>query len=223
VTKTTNSNTDSGVWSYSRLKEAEKCPKAFMERYIKRSVPYVEGEAQRYGNEVHRAMQLYIGHGRSLPEHLRQFSHFGNFDLTDREEIFTELELGITRENKHCGFYADDCFFRGKVDLVLADDKLACLFDWKTGKPYEDDDELQLHAMLVKARFPEVKHWRGWFVWLRENRLGQEHTLSPGKTFGKLVKRVEALDITDDTPRKNNLCPWCPVASCKHFQGGQGR
>jgi hypothetical protein len=211
------------VWSFTALKEAEKCPKAFHERYIAKTVPYVETKAMRDGKEVHTAFESRIRDGVPFPTHL---SHLDLYvpDVSDPDiDFFTEYELGADRDFHSVNFHDRDVYIRGKLDFVMMDRDLACLFDWKTGKVYEDDDELQFHGALLKARHPSIKHWRGWYVWLRERRVGQEHVLSPARTFQRIAERIAIIDPNNQLAHPNKLCPWCPVSSCAHFTGEKGR
>jgi hypothetical protein len=59
------------------------------------------------------------------------------------------------------------------------------------------------------------------YIWLKEKRVGDVHTLSPGQTFHKLVERVKAVE-TGDVAKRNKLCNWCDLTSCKHWTGKKG-
>ena len=45
-------------WSHSALKDYEGCPKRYQEVKVLKNFPFTETEATRYGNEVHKALEL---------------------------------------------------------------------------------------------------------------------------------------------------------------------
>jgi len=201
-------------WAFTKLKEAEKCGRSFAARYVDRSYPFEKTPAMEEGIRVHSAMERHIRDSIDPPSDLLHLRAFVPSVLLDSDFLGAEVELGILGDFSPCSFFDSDCYFRGKLDVIHISDGLAIISDWKTGKPYEDPDELNLHAMLAKAHYPEVKHWRGCYIWVRERRMGTLHTLSPAVTYRKLVERIDKIDCEDRTPRKNNLCPWCPDTTC---------
>ena len=200
--------------AYTKLKAFETCPRQGFARYVSREYPFAKTEAMEKGTAVHEAFEDRIKHAVPFDPDMLYCEQFIPH-ITDSTTVMeAELELGITRDNEPCNFSDPECYFRGKIDLLNVEGDTAFIIDWKTGKPYEDSDELHLHAMLAKAHYPEPKHWRGLYVWLRERRVGNEHILSPGRTYHKLVSRVEKLKI-EDKPKRNPLCPWCELMSCE--------
>jgi RecB family exonuclease len=202
-------------WSYTKLTTFERCPKLGYARYIAKTLPYVESEAARLGNEVHAALEKLIVDGVPLPE---KWAWVGEFvpETKPGDVVRAEDWFNFNMDNQPTPARS---WFTTKIDfLQIEDGDVAWVLDWKTGKPWEDPDQLNVYATAVKAHYPHVRHWRGMYVWLRERRVGEVHTLSPGRTFAKLVERVKAVD-TSDTPRKNKLCPWCELTTCKYYTG----
>jgi hypothetical protein len=208
-------------WAYTKLKTFETCMLKGTAQYIDKAVPYAPTPEMEEGNRVHAVMEKAINDG-ILPSgddrYLRDF-------LPSRDEdtkvLLGEVSLGITRDFNTCDFWDKSCWFRGKLDVVDIAGDTCILIDWKTGKPYEDPDELHLHAMLAKARYPEVKHWRGMFIWLASKRCGEGHVLSPAVTYRKLIERTDKIlhNFTkgdERKPRQNKLCGWCSVKDCKY-------
>jgi len=209
-------------WAFTKLKEAEKCGRSFTARYLNKTYPFVSTPAMEEGKRVHSAMERRINDDKPLDSKLSCFEHLIPVVSADTRLLEAEVELGILIDFSPCSFYDQSCYFRGKLDVLNIDvDRIAYIFDWKTGKPYEDPDELNLHAMLAKAYFPDVKHWRGAYIWLKENRIGTMHTLSPAKTYRDLLKRIEKIDEElENKPRKNVLCPWCDLTECEYATKG---
>ena len=55
------------AWSHSALNTFTTCPKKYWHEKIKKDVPFTESDASRYGKEVHKAFEDYIGKGTKLP------------------------------------------------------------------------------------------------------------------------------------------------------------
>ena len=200
--------------AYTKLKAFETCPRQGYARYISKEYPFKPTPAMDYGNKVHEAFKDRINNDTPFPSDLVWLEQFLPSHTMDTSVYEAELPLAVDRDCNPCSFYDGECFFRGKLDLFNVEGDTGYVIDWKTGKPYEDPDELNLHAMVAKASYPKVKHWRGFYVWLRNRTIGDIHVLSPAVTYRKLITRVEKLKL-EDIPKKNPLCPWCSLTSCE--------
>ena len=213
-------------WAFTKLKAFETCTRQGYSRYITREYPFTETEAMINGRNIHKMMEDRINDGTPFTPEFAWLEQFIPTP-TDGNELAAEVELGITVEGEPCSFYENDCFFRGKLDVLNLEDDHCFIGDWKTGKPYEDPDELNIHAMLVKAHYPNIKHWRGFYVWLRTQKVGNIHVLSPARTLDKVRRRIDAVEellATDpDRPKLNKLCPWCDLERCQHWTGKKGK
>jgi hypothetical protein len=100
---------------------------------------------------------------------------------------------------------------------------MAMIIDHKTGKKREDKGELELHAVLLKAKYPHLTTIKGWYNWLQLMQMGAVYDLSDTqRVLGELrLKRAEiarAFSFGTEAfpPRQNPLCPWCPVKTCNY-------
>ena len=91
-------------------------------------------------------------------------------------EKLCELKLGITEDLEPCGFFDSNVWFRGVADLIILDDDLAWVIDYKTGKSakYADKGQLELMAMSVFKHYPQVKTVRAGLVFVISNDLVKE-------------------------------------------------
>ena len=202
-------------WAYSKLTMFERCPKLGRAKYITKELPYVESEAARLGNEVHDALEKFINNAVPLPEKWAWVSEF----VPPYEAGDTFVAERWFNFNEHAQPTPGRSWFTTKIDLLqIEDEDIAWIIDWKTGRPWEDPDQLNIYSTAIKAHYPRVRHWRGMYVWLKERKVGEVHTLSPAKTFDGLVERVKAVE-TGDIARKNKLCPWCELTTCKYYTG----
>src|SRR5580692_7562438 len=71
------------VYSYTNLNCYENvCPYQFYERYIKKTVPFVETGDMKWGTAVHEAMELRISANKPLPIEAKKWK-----DLKQTPEI----------------------------------------------------------------------------------------------------------------------------------------
>jgi hypothetical protein len=206
-------------WSYTKLTTFERCPKLGHARYISKTLPYVESEAAKEGNRVHNAIEHYVRDGAALPKDLEWVTDFIPSKKYEEDIICIERWFNFDEQNQ---LTHSKSWFTTKIDfLQIEGGDIAWILDWKTGKPWEDPDQLSTYSVAVKAHYPRVRHWRGMYIWLKDRKVGEVHTLSPGQTFHRLVERVKAVD-TSDTAKKNRLCGYCDLTSCKHWTGKKG-
>jgi len=218
------------VYSYSNLNCYENvCPYQFYERYIKKTVPFVETEAMRYGTKVHEAMEHRIAHKKPLHPDFAQWEPFAEpFDKIREspatgKSLSCELKLGITVEGKPCDFFDNTkVWLRGKLDVVMINGDRAYMNDWKSGSSkYEDRFELDVGALMLHAANPHLTKIKGTYTWLKENRLGEMYDLSDTrhawtKVTG-IVKKIERDRQTGQfEKREGPLCQFCDVKSCEH-------
>lgn len=215
------------VYSYTMLNGYRNiCPYQAKRRYIDKAFPYVETPAMAWGNKVHSAMELRVGGGKPLPADMHQWEKFAApFHAVKAK---AEMKLGMTREGQPCDFFGANVWLRGKVDVTIINGNAALLPDYKTGKVREDPFELEIQALLINAKYPNLTSIHGFYIWLAENRVGQKHDVSHTKDTFTYVQRIAA-DLEEDMrngefeKRRGGLCPWCPCDDCENFTGGNGR
>lgn len=209
------------IWSFSFLNSFEQCPHKTWHRYVLKDVPYVETPEQKKGNEVHTAMEHRLK-GKPLPKHLDRYEHFAA--PLGKYEIQPEMKLGVDKDGGPCGFFDKGVWGRGKIDVPIVVGDSAVILDWKTGKVWEDPFELQVQAVLLKARYSGLERIVGSYVWLNESRVGVTYDLSDiDRTWDKIdtimdeVGHREKMGVWEKKPGK--LCAWCPVKNCEHNPG----
>ena len=211
--------------SYSFHKNYENCARKAWHINIARNLPREDNEAMRWGNQVHSAMEARINKGTPLPESMAKFEPFCQYGPY---MVKAEIKLGIRENGQPCGFFDSDVWMRGVIDVRILQKPVtgaAAIADHKTGKVREDSDELELHAVLLKAETPHLERITGWYNWLAECRPGKMHDLSATGQKLESIRRTRA-EIEHAfkhgrdafPPRQNPLCNYCPVKSCE-FNG----
>jgi hypothetical protein len=190
----------------------------------------------RKGNEVHKLLELAVntsdGVARSTPaiESARLMPIIPILNRLKDLGAAAELELGVKKDWTPCGFWDKDVWGRCKIDILAAKEDRGLIVDWKTGATknlkYQTENELKLHAVIAHAHFPELKIISGRYYYTQEflfyptppnepyiftNMIAERYRIN------ELMNRVEyAVENEKCNTRKNNLCPWCEVKTCKY-------
>jgi PD-(D/E)XK nuclease superfamily len=208
------------VYTFTILSTYKNCGHQMYRRFLKKDIPYVETPEMKWGNDVHSAFEYRVGSGKPLPTTMQQWETFA-IPFVSRG-AYVEQKLGITKEGRPTGYWDNDCWFRGKVDLSIHADSKAFINDWKTGSSkYEDPFELEVGALLLKAKYSELTLVKGTYTWLKENRIGQVYDLSrfadTWKEINRLVAKIEADRVSSEFEKyRSGLCGWCDVRDCEH-------
>jgi hypothetical protein len=220
------------VASDTMLKAFENCPHKGFRLYVSKDVKRVyKTSNQSRGIDAHKALSMFITRGRELPKEFKHYAHLAS-PLCGLGAL-TELPLAIDRARNACGFFDDGVFLRGYGDVVIIKDDTAVLFDWKDAKKREDPGELRLHALMLKARYPNLKKITGHYVWLRNVGtefpvLGHAHDLSDTEaTWMELEQQIDEIEhmlLQNHFPKQPNpLCGWCDVIDCEHNKNEEAK
>ena len=210
------------VYTFTILSAYKNCGHQMFRRYLKKDIPYVESPEMKWGNDVHTAFEHRVGSKKPLPVTMQQWETFAA--PFDTRSAIVEQKLGITKGGKTTGYWDGDCWLRGKVDLSIFSQEKAFINDWKTGgSKYEDPFELEVGALLLKAKYPEIQIVKGHYTWLKENRVGQLYDLSRFRDTWNEINRIVDKIETDRRSgefekRKSGLCGWCDVRDCENWR-----
>jgi hypothetical protein len=213
------------VASHTFLNDWDNCPYKAYRKYIKKDLgKFVQTEAMKWGNEVHSAFEVRIKHGTKWPEGMEKFEAIAA-PLVQAGAI-AEKMLAITVEGSLCDFFAKDAWLRGKIDSTVIRDRVAAIWDWKTGKRREDKSELEVHAVLLKAWQPTVQRVVAHYVWLQDNEVGKAHDVSDTEKKLADIRSTmntvkNCMEIEDFPKRRNPLCGWCDVLDCENNTKGK--
>ena len=212
-------------WSFSRIKAFEQCPKQFYHEKILKEFPFKQTEAILYGSAFHKMAEDFVGADVPVPKKFG-FAEEALVSLKNRRgEKLCEIKLGVTENLEACDFYAKDVWFRGIADLVILDDDLAWVVDYKTGKSskYADKGQLELMALGLFAKYPQIKTVRAGLLFVVCNDLVKDTYMEydSGKLWekwlGKYAQMKTAADEDMWNARPNGLCRrHCPVIECVH-------
>lgn len=212
-------------WSYSSLTAYETCPRRFYLTRIIKAIKEPQTEATLHGNEVHKALELYVGGMKGLPDKYDAYRAVADKIRNTVGEKKLEYKFGLTKALKPCGFFDGDVWVRGVLDVNIIRPSEVIILDYKTGKRKLDGDQMRLFAGAGLNLWPFAKKVKTGYIWLQTGQIDSE-TFTPDDSkpimqeFAMRVHRMEESQRKDDWPAKpSGLCAnWCPVGrtNCEH-------
>lgn len=205
-------------WSYSSLTAFETCPRRFHLTRIAKVVVEPQTQATIHGNEVHKALELYVGGKEALPEKYKQYKPMADKLRMTPGQKFLEERLGLTKALTPTTFFAKDVWLRSVLDVNILREKSAIVLDYKTGKRKVDGDQLRLFAGVALSKWPHIKEVKTGYLWLQTGQMDtqtftQDDRQPIMQEFAVRVSRMEKAQAADEwVPRPSGLCrEWCPV------------
>jgi CRISPR/Cas system-associated exonuclease Cas4 (RecB family) len=211
--------------SYSALKQFETCPRQYHEVRVLKKHPPQETEATIWGKKVHEAAELYVRDNAPL------VFDFPGQDMVRavadlKGEKHCELEMAVNDKLEAVAFDDPTAVLRGIADVVVINGITARVLDYKTGSDkYPDVAQLELMALMVFAKFPEVEKSHGALLFLKCNNMVQKITKREDSQrlwagwFSKLNRVESAHEVGVWNPKSSGLCAgWCVVETCEHWK-----
>ena len=217
------------VWSFSSIKTFIQCPKKYYHLKVKKN--YEENfatEAILYGNEFHKAAELYMkGEVSELDPRFDYASEALQKLKGTSGEKLCEHKMGLTSNLEPCDFYDSNVWYRGIADLIILNraSGTAKVLDYKTGRntKYADKGQLELMALCVFTHFPEIKVVKGGLLFVVCPAVISEiYTVErKPELWSKWMQEYGALEKAYNNgvwnPKPTGLCKaHCVVTECPH-------
>jgi hypothetical protein len=209
------------TWSFSSLKDFVNCPKQYQEIKVLKRFHKFPTEQMRYGTEVHKACEDYVGEGVPLAENYKRFQPVLDSLVAIPGTKYPEYRMALDKD-RQVSAYGKGYWVRGIVDLLIVDGDHAFLVDYKTGSNrYPDPKQLKLMALMTFAHFPEVNKVKAGLLFvMHESFMDEEYTRDQiPKLWSYFENDLERLSLSyeNDTWQANPtpLCGWCPVRTCE--------
>ncbi len=219
------------AYSYSALKEYSICPRKYHENRILKKWPFTKTDAIMYGEDVHKALEEYIGSGIALGKHSR-FQGIADSLIKMKGEKLVEYKMSLDYSLQPCDYFHQDVYIRGVADLIIIEKekKRAYVADYKTGKAtYPDKDQLELMALMIFQHFPEVTHIKAALIFLVHDVIieAEYHKVEAKPKWIKWVNRIEEVESAKENgiwnEKNGPLCGWCPCIECPHHFKGRSK
>ena len=212
------------AWSHTALKDFENCPRKYHETRVLKLHPFKETDATRYGNELHKAAELYVRDNEALPGQFEFVKPLLDSLMARPGRKLAEQKMALTVDLNPCSWFAKDVWVRGMADLLIIDDEnmTAWVVDYKTGNnKYPDRDQLALMSLLVFAHFPHIRKVNSALIFVVKDdmvkaKMTVEEFDKGWSGYRERVAKIEACMSNDVwNPTQNPLCGWCPCTSCE--------
>lgn len=210
-------------WSHSTLTSFETCPKRHYLTKVTYEVVEPQTEATKWGNTVHKALEMRALNGDPLPLAINKYEPLVDKIVQSSGDLVVEHKMAIDKSFAPTEWKTS--WARGIVDIGKIKSSTAALFDWKTGKRKVDSDQMKLMALLTMQTYENVDQVETGFVWLKENKIDRQKFTREQipdilSEFLPRVARLEkAYEKNDWKPKPSGLCKaWCPCTGCS-FNG----
>lgn len=209
------------TWSFSSLKDYTNCPRQYQEVKVLKNFTKSMTPQMLYGNEVHKALEDYVGEGKPLAKNYERFKPVLDVFVGMEGTKYPEYKMGLDREG-NASPYGKGYWVRGIVDLLIVDGEHAFIVDYKTGSnKYPEPKQLKLMALMTFAHFPEVQKIKAGLLFvMHDSFLSEEYTRDDvEKLWSHFKPDLERLQLSyeNDVWQTNPtaLCGWCPVKTCE--------
>ncbi len=230
-------------WSFSGLKDFERCPRAVKLNKVDRE-PQKQGEAAERGSIIHDMCEQYvrgeipslIGDTKTKFESFTSdFSKLKNIFDTQVEGKYPSLEMeenwGIRLDWSGCSWSDDELWGRGKLDAFVLESATSCrIIDYKTGRKFGNEmkhaDQGLSYALYAYHRFnKEIEHFTVEFWYLDQ---GEKSIRSYSARQLEILQpryHKRAIAMTTETvfkPKSNaDTCRFCAYGANKSKKGVQ--
>lgn len=209
-------------WSYSRLVGFETCPKKHWALNIAKNIKEQPNEKTQFGTDAHLAFAEYLRSGKALPLALRQYSPMLAAIRAQPGEHVIEQKIAINEALQGTDWFAKDVYLRVISDLTILHGNKAAIFDWKTGKMYDDFTQLKLTGVVLFLLAPEIDEVSLSYVWTQTKKVTTEHLsrrdmVTVWKGMAPRVREYQRAHEAGEFPaRPGPHCRWCPLKTCPH-------
>lgn len=211
------------AWSYSQLTSFETCPYRHYRTKVKKDVTEPETDELRWGNRVHKALELRARDGTPLPTGMTQWEPIMDKLTAAPGELLVESQFALDEHFHRTDWFSKSTWLRFIIDFGKQTQHRALLLDYKTGKVKHNIEQLRLMAAGVMEIFPDLKEVVCGYVWLKDHKVTKERFVRDDKAaiWNGFIPRVSKLNEAHKTnnwpTNPSGLCKrHCPVLSCQH-------
>ena len=219
-------------WSYTALNDFETCPlKMAASRYYK-TVSFQETIESKWGLRKHKAEEQALkGTAITEPE-LVDWKYVNALKAaSEGGELLVEQQIAINRNLVPVGWFAQDAWGRGVIDVAIIKDSVAKIYDWKNGKVKLDELQLKIFCVFLALAHKEIQRFEARFIWLKDDSVSDAVILTRAELLPiikDVLARVERMEQAWNAEifqaRTSGLCKnYCGVTECAHCGKGSRR
>lgn len=198
--------------SFSKLKCFEQCPAKYNYRY-NLNLADTPGPAAQRGTLMHKFFEDYLATpGVLVPPDLTMYTGF----LNNLKTMGAKPEFKFNL-NEEWIPVEKSSWLVGYIDALIVDPPDATVFDWKTGKEYDDHyEQKEIYALGTFYTFPELSNVRAVHVYtdLGRNTERIYHKDQMPAMRDRWTDRFKKLEAaTDFFPKPQFLCRYCSYST----------
>ena len=130
-----------------------------------------------------------------------------------------EQRLCLNKKLKPVDWMANDAYLRAVLDvMIIKNDEVAMVLDWKTGKKRPDYLQLAICALQMFKHYEELRVVKAGFVWLVDKSISSKtYTREQIDTIwiDEIKPRIDEIEQSNNInqwPAKpSGLCNYCPA------------
>lgn len=213
------------AWSYSRLKDFEKCPyMAYLKYSEKRPQDHVDRKAANRGTMIHDACERFVkGDGDFIKEMAKFADYFKNLKISyEAGNVLLEEDWGFDQDWTPTGWFDDNVWCRMKLDNFIwttEDHVRGTATDYKSGKKFGNEvshnQQGQLYVLGSFLKYPTLEIVDVEFIYLDQAQRSKPKQYTREKAMKFLppwTRRAQAMTSAETFPPKANKinCRFCP-------------
>lgn len=210
--------------SFSKINLYRTCPNQFRAKYFDKEVEFKPTAATTWGTELHSEAEHCIKDNREPTERFEVIKpYLASIRKFESKFVTAEQEFAITKELTPTGFWDDNAWLRGKLDVFVHQEDKAQILDWKSGKAKPKDfEELRCFSLLTFCNHMEIQKTKNTYIWLKQDSKPTTEIIERYRMpelADKLNNTIEQIENSAcfDTwqQRQSGLCrEYCDVVSC---------
>lgn len=214
------------VHSYSSVSKFENCPQSYYRQYVLKEVKFEQGEAARYGSEMHDFVDCAVKGTKAFSPRYEFLRPIVEQLKSVQGTVITEYELSFKQDWVSTGWWDKEAFIKGKSDctIIHPEEPRLMIKDWKFSKykPASYNLEVDLFALLHFKKHPDIERIDTGLVWLKEpgpetknTYLRKDLAKVEDDIMGK-IDRIETAIKSEEFPMKpSGLCyGYCSCKLC---------
>lgn len=217
-------------WSYSKLSLWLKCQRKWQYKYLHK-IPEDYGPAAQRGNLVHKAFEEFVQGSRDMLSilndkskmldkvsiaNLQKMNEILEFfkDEFARGTLATEMKVTFNDKFEPVEPYSAGHYGTAIFDVTLDIDGELSVFDYKTGKVYSDDHQMQamIYAYVIYKMTGEIPHVV--FIYVDQGgetsyKFNIDDMTAIGGLIEDVINEIEGTNETLYEQNVTNLCNYC--------------
>lgn len=144
-------------WSYSSVTQHNNCPQVIRFRKIERLEEPKSVHLER-GLDVHGAVERYLATGERPEGTPFADNWFEVFDELRNRGVTPERKVAFNAAWELTEWFAADAWLRAVLDATVVDGDAVDVYEWKTGKKYDEHaNQARLYALVALLLYPDKK------------------------------------------------------------------